>query len=51
MATATAATTQRKQLDMPRITGSGWRSMVEGGPVTRAFWVASRSEPGREHVV
>jgi hypothetical protein len=51
MATATAAATRAQRQELPRITGEGSRSLVEGGAPHRAFWVASRSEPGREHVV
>jgi hypothetical protein len=46
-----ATATQAKPQELPRITGQGWRSMVAGGPVCRAFWVNSRSEPGAEHTV
>jgi hypothetical protein len=51
MATATTQRTQAQPQDLPRIVGEGSRSMVAGGPPCRAFWVSSRSEPGREHVV
>lgn len=34
-----------------QIVGSGYRSMCEGGPIARCFWVASRHEAGVEHTV
>jgi hypothetical protein len=48
---AQRATAKAQVQELPRIAGQGWRSMVAGGPVCRAVWVSSRSEPGVEHTV
>lgn len=46
-----AAAAAKAAEELPRITGAGLRQIVYGGPTVRAFWVASRSQPGTEHLV